>query len=689
MEPLPGYRLMGPLGRGGFGEVWKCEAPGGLLKAIKFVHGEDGPGLARIELEAVQRIKSIRHPFILSLERVEVVDGVLLVVMELADKSLLDVLADCRALGMPGVPRNELLSLLLEAAEALDWMNFVHLLQHLDVKPHNLFVVSNHLKVADFGLVNRVPEAGAPAFASGGVTPLYASPERLRGGVSRQSDQYSLAVVYQQLATGTVPFWSSNPQQLILKHLGGQPDLQPLPPADQAVVARALAKDPEQRFPSCLAFIQALVRGPDAVPRSGAAPVLSAAPTPPSAATPTPPASSEPTRLEPRILASGEATRVVDSSRAAPPPAAATQIAFLWGYELVERLGQGPLGDLWLAHDADGRPYRALSLYAAADDGLLRRLEALDHPQLPPTRVVRGPGGQLVVLTEPFEETLGDRFERCRAAGQPGVPRDELLCFLRSAAETLDDLRRELGLSHLALNPRNLMVEHDQLWVTEFGLAALVGAPGADRPTPLYPRYAALELFDGQASDSSDQYSLALIYAEMLSGFHPRSRVGSGMHRRPGTGRPTPPRGPVKIDLDLLPPHDRQVLARALDPEPERRWESCTAMVRALEGTETPRGRRDLPPVAFVSALVDRSEPPAGEPPPVERIVADLASESVLPLAGGPSDPSGLPASGPAFEIRYPIRLVPGVTGLKVHGFRKHWNGRVLHEDDHLYLFHL
>src|ERR1019366_4481613 len=78
-EPIPGYRLLEPLGKGGFGEVWKCQAPGGMFKAIKFVQGNDeldqGDCNAKQELRAMENIKGLRHPFLLSIERVEIVEG--------------------------------------------------------------------------------------------------------------------------------------------------------------------------------------------------------------------------------------------------------------------------------------------------------------------------------------------------------------------------------------------------------------------------------------------------------------------------------------------------------------------------------------------------------------------------------------------------------------------------------------
>src|SRR5436305_10815604 len=134
-EPIPGYRLIERLGGGGFGEVWKAEAPGGLFKAIKFVYGDlqtvDDGGRAEQELKALSRVKTVHHPFILSLERYDIVDGQLIIVMELADKNLWDRFRECKNEGLPGIPREELMRYMEESAEALDLMNTDYQLQHL------------------------------------------------------------------------------------------------------------------------------------------------------------------------------------------------------------------------------------------------------------------------------------------------------------------------------------------------------------------------------------------------------------------------------------------------------------------------------------------------------------------------------------------------------------------------------
>ena len=283
-EPIPGYKLIERLGGGGFGEVWKAEAPGGLHKAIKFVFGDlradnaaDG-ARATQELKALSRVKTVHHPYILSLERYDIIDGQLIIVMELADRTLWDRFRECRNQGLPGIPRAELLRYLLESAEALDLMNIQFQLQHLDIKPQNLFLVFDHVKVADFGLVKDLGNRGA-ATVTGGVTPVYAAPETFDGWLSRFSDQYSLAIVFQELLTGHRPFSGSTMRQLVLQHLQDEPDVSSLPARDRPIVQRALAKNPDERYPTCLEFVQALqVAG---MPKSSVPADAPSAPLPP------------------------------------------------------------------------------------------------------------------------------------------------------------------------------------------------------------------------------------------------------------------------------------------------------------------------------------------------------------------------------------------------------------------------
>ncbi len=266
-EPAPGFVLVRPLGSGGFGTVWLAEAPGGFPVAVKIVRLDGSAGGAGgAEVRSLSVLRRLRHPNVLTTFGAWQTPGRLVLAMELADRTLMDRLREARAEGHPGIPGPELWGYLRGAARGLDYLNEPRPLtdggpavgvQHRDVKPQNLLLVGDTAKVGDFGLARALERTSAEL--SGGLTPVFAAPEFFSRHAARQSDQYSLAVSYCVLRGGRAPFTGSA-VEIMGGHLSGDPDLSMLPEAERPAVARALSKRPEDRWPNCGAFAEAVER---------------------------------------------------------------------------------------------------------------------------------------------------------------------------------------------------------------------------------------------------------------------------------------------------------------------------------------------------------------------------------------------------------------------------------------------
>ncbi|MBY0230146.1 MAG: protein kinase, partial [Gemmataceae bacterium] len=493
-----------------------------------------------------------------------------------------------------------------EAAEALDVLNQRHGLQHLDIKPQNLFLIANHVKVGDFGLVQHTAGGGK---GLGAITPLYASPEVFQGSMSQASDQYSLAIVYMEMLTGQTPFTGKNARQLMIQHVQAEPELSPLPEADRAAVARALDKSPASRFASCMDFVHAL--------ESGQSEVLVALP-------------DIDTRKSP--AARTVRTRAVPTVR----PLVAE------GVEIVELVSRTPLTEVWKARAADGSARVVSVVFGCAGQDVLR-LGQLRHPGLLPTEILSCTPGRLVLCQRVAERTLRDALAESQGRGMAGIPRRQLLAYLRTASETLAHFERE-GVWHLGLNPRSLVLDGGRLLVKDVGLAQMVWSPARQNLAQLNSRYAAPELRLREPGPACDQYSLALIYHEMLTGAYPA----------PGKARPGETAVP---DVTRLPESDRMLVARALHPDPRKRWECPVELFRALEASGAPEPD---PVPGSVRAAAPTHQ---GWLRP-----ATLTHQGSAPSAKG----------GASMQMRFATNLGAAAIAQRLEGFRQQWQAEAV-----------
>jgi serine/threonine protein kinase len=268
LQPIPGYRTTRLLGTGAFGEVWEARAPEGPPVALKFLDCRSKPtSLIRSEIRVLQGLRELRHPNIIEFHGVHAHTHYIVLCMERADGNLADLHRTYRAEFGMHVPGDHALELLWQAAEALDFLAGVTLpgfntlargLQHCDVKPTNLLLVGEQLKVADFGLCAATAWRTHRNGGWRGTLP-YAAPELYSGQASQRTDQYALAVTYCELCYGDRLFIPPRPMPPGTACPDPPVDLMKVPEQEARVLARALSPYPTARWPSCQEFLAALV----------------------------------------------------------------------------------------------------------------------------------------------------------------------------------------------------------------------------------------------------------------------------------------------------------------------------------------------------------------------------------------------------------------------------------------------
>ncbi|MBF6208355.1 serine/threonine-protein kinase [Nocardia sputi] len=265
-DVFAGYVIERQLGRGGMGSVYLAKHPRlPRMTALKLLNREmffDKEVRARFEREA-DLVAQLDHPNIVTVYDRGLEDEQLWISMQYIDG------IDAASVEPRSLPPERAVQIIKETADALDYAHGSGVL-HRDVKPANILLARSsagrgeRVYLTDFGIARLRDDTGhLTQTGTFTATLAYASPEQLTGvSLDHRSDQYSLACSLFWLFTGTGPFSATNPAAVIQGHLQGAPpalsSVRPgLPFALDGVLAKAMAKRPDDRYGSCAEFAAA------------------------------------------------------------------------------------------------------------------------------------------------------------------------------------------------------------------------------------------------------------------------------------------------------------------------------------------------------------------------------------------------------------------------------------------------
>jgi serine/threonine protein kinase len=251
-------------GRGGFAEVWEASAPEGPPVALKFMSSANVSSTSR-EIRSIQSFLELQHPNLVKTNAVWSVPGYIVINMELAEATLLDLMFVYHNELGQHMDIQPLCLYLWQVAQALDFLNArQHAVdgrrvgfQHGDVKPNNILLFGDTAKLTDHGLATPTHGSNTPCPRQG--TREYAAPEVFAGYYSDNSDQFSLAVTYHVLRTAAFPF-PPPPEHMSRSYARPPANLSGVGEAERPPLLRALSHAPQDRWPSCRDFMAAMLK---------------------------------------------------------------------------------------------------------------------------------------------------------------------------------------------------------------------------------------------------------------------------------------------------------------------------------------------------------------------------------------------------------------------------------------------